>query len=83
MIKQSSFLVHYPWKWCQVVAVAARNLKTAQEFANKFDIPKAYEGKIINTFFFNFIMHYFASFTSCINNVRCKTSICPYMKYMF
>jgi hypothetical protein len=28
-----------------VVAVAARSLKTAQEFAKKFDIPKAYEGK--------------------------------------
>ena len=26
------------------MAVAARNLKSAQEFANKFDIPKAYEG---------------------------------------
>ena len=28
----------------KVVAVAARNLKSAQDFANKFDIPKAYEG---------------------------------------
>ena len=26
------------------MAVAARNLKSAQDFANKFDIPKAYEG---------------------------------------
>ena len=28
----------------QVIAVAARNLKSAEEFAQKFDIPKAYEG---------------------------------------
>lgn len=28
----------------QVMAVAARSLKSAQEFAAKFDIPKAYEG---------------------------------------
>ncbi|XP_018320315.1 trans-1,2-dihydrobenzene-1,2-diol dehydrogenase [Agrilus planipennis] len=28
----------------QVVAVAARSLKSAQEFAKKLDIPKAYEG---------------------------------------
>lgn len=28
----------------QVIAVAARSLKSAEEFAAKFDIPKAYEG---------------------------------------
>ena len=28
----------------KIVAVAARNLKSAQDFADKFDIPKAYEG---------------------------------------
>ena len=28
----------------QVIAVAARHLKSAEEFAQKFDIPKAYEG---------------------------------------
>ena len=28
----------------KVIAVAARNLQSAEEFAKKFDIPKAYEG---------------------------------------
>ena len=28
----------------KIVAVAARNLQNAEEFAKKFDIPKAYEG---------------------------------------
>lgn len=34
----------YPETDHKLVAVAARNLKNAQEFAKTFDIPKAYEG---------------------------------------
>lgn len=34
----------YPESDHQVVAVAARKLQSAQEFAEKFGIPKAYEG---------------------------------------
>lgn len=30
------------WNYSQVVAVAARNLKMAQEFAKKHNIPRAY-----------------------------------------